>query len=221
MCFSRLLSPSLGAARLGVWCRLLLCLALCGLGSCATIRVTDPAHTATEQFLMSVAASRAIDQLSAETLRDRTVFVESQYLTATTQPALEHSFLLGELRAKLLMSGVRLTDERSKAQIILEVRSGGVGIDRLEYLLGIPATYIPGGSSSTGGYAIATPELAILKSTRQLGFASVAFIAYWSNTGEVVASSGPFIGRTLREDWWILGYGPRTIGSIPPAESGR
>ena len=37
-------------------------------------------------------------------------------------------------------------------------------------------------------------------------------------SGELVDSSGPFVGRTLREDWWILGFGPRTIGDIPPAQ---
>ena len=23
----------------------------------------------------------------------------------------------------------------------------------------------------------------------------------------------------MREDWWFLGFGPRTIGDIPPAEN--
>jgi hypothetical protein len=198
-----------------------LCLLVLLCSGCATIRVTDPPRTATEQFMLSVAASRAIDQLSADVLRDRTVFVETVYLTATPLPAAEHSFLLGELRAKLLRNGVRLVHSRDQAQIILEVRSGGVGIDRLEYLLGIPATYVPGTADATGGIAITTPELAIIKNTRQLGFASVAIVAYLADTGEMIAESGPHVGRTLREDWWFLGYGPRTVGNIPPTEPGE
>ena len=189
-------------------------------GGCATIRVTDPPRTATEQFLLSGAATRAIDRLSAEgisatSLRDRRVYVDSTYFENS---AAEHAFLLGELRAKLLLAGVRLEHEREKAEVILEVRSGGLGVDRLEYLLGIPAIYIPGFSSATGEIPVATPELAIIKNTRQRGYASVAFIAYWRDTGEVVASSGPFVGKTYREDWWFFGTGPRTIGDIPPAE---
>ena len=85
-----------------------------------------------------------------------------------------------------------------------------------QFLLGIPALYLPQATSST--VPIATPELAIIKSTKQRGYASVAYVAYWADTGEVVAHSGPFIGRTTREDWWILGTGPRTVGDIPPAE---
>jgi hypothetical protein len=38
------------------------------------------------------------------------------------------------------------------------------------------------------------------------------------DTGEVIASSGPFVGKTYREDLWILGAGPRTTGNIPPAK---
>lgn len=195
-----------------------LCLLVLLCSGCATIRVTDPPRTATEQFMLSVATSRAIDQLSADVLRDRAVFVETRYLTATPIQAPEHSFLLGELRAKLLRNGVRLVQNREQAQIIVEVRSGGVGIDRLEYLLGIPATYLPGATDATGGIALITPELAIVKNTRQLGFASVAIVAYLADTGEMIAESGPHVGRTLREDWWFLGYGPRTVGDIPPAE---
>ena len=195
-------------------------LALCTLavatGGCATIRTTDPPRTATEQFLLSGAAARAIDQLSSESLRDRRVFLDTTYL-GSSQTANEYAFLVGELRAKLLLSGIRLVPKREEAQIIVELRSGGLGIDRLEFLLGIPALYLPQASSSSS-VPVATPELAIIKSTKQRGFASVANVAYWADTGEVVAHSGPFIGRTVREDWWIFGTGPRTVGNIPPAE---
>lgn len=181
-------------------------------GGCATIRVTDPARTATEQFLMSVATSRAIDQLSADALRDREIFIDSSYLSASSQTSAENLFALGELRAKLLLEGVRLVSKREEAKIIMEVRSGGIGIDRFEYLLGIPAIYIPG---AAGGAPIATPELALVKSTRQKGFAGITYVAYWAESGEILSISGPFVGRTSREDWWFFGIGPRTLGDIP------
>jgi hypothetical protein len=193
---------------------MLLLLGLLSTG-CATIRTTDPPRTATEQFLLSGAASRAIAQLSSESLRDRRVFMDTTYL-GSSQTANEYAFLIGELRAKLLLSGIRLVPKREDAQILLELRSGGLGIDRLEFLLGLPSLYLPQVSASSA--PVATPELAIIKSTKQRGFASVAYVAYWADTGEVVAHSGPFIGKTIREDWWIFGTGPRTVGNIPPAE---
>ena len=187
---------------------------------CATIRVTDPPRTATELFLLSTAAMEAIGQLSPDPLRDRLVWVDTQYLSDARETSVELSFLVGELRARLLQSGVRLVEKRDQAEIVLEVRSGGVGVDRLEFLLGLPAAYFPGiaGAAGPGGVPITTPELALLKTTRQNGFASVAFVAYVAKTGELIAASGPFVGRTNREDFWILGTGPRTVGDIPPVE---
>jgi hypothetical protein len=192
---------------------------LMGVGGCATIRTTDPARTATEQFLLTGAASRAAEQLSVDALRDRIVFVDTTTITPGAQTQ-EVTYLIAEVRAKLLASGVRLTGARDKAEVVLEVRSGGIGIDRLEFLLGIPAVYVGNATAAAGAPNIpaSTPELALLKSTRQRGFASVAFVAYWANSGELIAMSGPFVGRTLREDFWFFGVGPKTVGNVAPAE---
>ncbi len=204
-------------------CERLFCLAAVAFTvSCATIRVTDPPRSATEQFLLSEATRKAVDQLSAEALRDRNVFIDTTYLISSAFPTPENLFLVAELRNKLLLGGVRMADARNKAQIILEIRSGGIGVDRIEYLLGLPSVYLTGNTNSSvnagSNVPIATPELAIVKNTHQKGFASAAFVAYWADTGELVSSSGPFVGKTLRDDWWIFGFGPRTIGDIPPAE---
>ena len=200
--------------------RLLVVLLLPLVVGCATIRVTDPSRTATEQFLLSEATRRAVEQLSSEALRDRKVFVDSSYVISSAYPTPENLFLMAEIRNKLLLGGVRLVEKRGDSQIVVEVRTGGIGIDRLEYLLGLPSIYVTNavGGSGTPEAPLATPELAIIKNTKQLGFASAAFVAYWTDTGELVAGSGPFVGRTLRDDWWFLGFGPRTIGDIPPTE---
>src|SRR5207237_1088131 len=143
------------------------------------------------------------------------VFTDISYLVPNVQ---ENMFAVAELRRKLLLDGVRLVEKREQAEVILEVRSGGIGIDRLEYLLGIPSLYLQRNEAGNTQVPVATPELAIFKNTRQKGFAAIAFVAYWADTGELVASSGPFLGKTFREDWWIFGIGPKTLGNIPPAE---
>ena len=179
---------------------------------CAKVRVTDPPRTATEQFLLSGAARKAIAQLSVEQLRGRDVFVETKYFNAP-----EEDFVIGELRATLLLAGVQLCPDRDAADIILEIRSGGVGIDREDFLLGLPSLVLAGDAAGGGpDIPFTTPEISILKNTDQVGMASVAFVAFWKETGEVVASSGPFIGVTYRDDWWFFGVGPRSVGDIPP-----
>ena len=145
------------------------------------------------------------------------MWVESTYFNAP-----EQAFTVGEVRAHLLASGIRLVTERKEAQIILELRSGGVGINRREFLLGLPSIPIPGINSGTNSITAAvpfiTPELAILKNTKQKGYAAIAYVAYWADTGEIVTSSGPFVGRTFRDDWWILGVGPKTVGNVPTTD---
>jgi len=186
---------------------------LCG---CATQRVTDPSRTATEQFLISEAVKEAVSPLSFDTLHGRQVFVDDRYFEST-----DKAFVLGELRAKLLLAGVQLSFDRRDAEIILEVRTPGVGIDRYDSIIGIPAIGAAAGSGANAAgvpTGIITPEVAIVKEVRQVSFAGIAYVAYWANTGEIVASSGPSIGRAHRDDWWILGFGPRTLGDIPPVD---
>lgn len=197
---------------------------------CASIRVTDPARSATEQFLMSQAVEKAVAQLSVDALRDRVVFVDAQFLpntqdrTATGdlfyQKNQEYLFLAAEVRAKLLGSGVRLTEDRNVAQIVIELRSQGVGIDRTEFLLGLPSVVLSEAAGSSA-VPVATPELSIVKRTTQKGFAAVAFVAYWKQTGELVAQSGPANGKTSRQDYWFFGIGPSTVGNITPTEPGE
>ena len=187
------------------------------VSGCANLRVTDPDRTATEQFLLSQAAVEAVTPLSFEVLHGRKVFVDASYFAPV-----EKEFVLGELRAKLLNSGVQVVAKREEAEIVIEVRSGGVGIDRYESLLGIPALMAPSGATSAASgtpmATLITPELAISKKIKQVAFASVSYVAYWADTGEVVASFGPTIGKTYREDWWFLGFGPKSVGNIPPVD---
>jgi hypothetical protein len=202
---------------------------------CATIRVTDPIRTADEEFLLTEAATRAVNQLSMDPLRGRLVWVVSEYAFSTTQPydqsfltnevrspTFENAFLIAELRARLLQAGVRLAPSRDQAEVVLEVRTGALSVNRIDFLLGIPATYIPGATATSGSASVplALPELALFKSTRQQGFGSVAFVAYWKNSGELLAISGPFIGRTARTDYFIFGYALPPVGNIPPTQVG-
>jgi hypothetical protein len=82
------------------WLLAVACCAAAGAGGgCATIRVTDPPRTATEQFLMSEAITRATAQLNFDALRDRKVWVETAYLSGAEQVTVN-----GEVRQKLFTS---------------------------------------------------------------------------------------------------------------------
>ena len=214
---------------------LMLALVVSGAGGCATLRVTDPARTADEEFLLSEAAGKAIAQLSMDPLRGRMVWLVSGYAFSTTQPYdqsfltnqirepdFQSAFMVAELRARLLQAGVRLAANREQADVILEVRAGALSINRIDFLLGVPAIYVPnsGNNNNLGAVVLSTPDLSLYRSIRQQGFASIAYVAYWKNTGELLAISGPFVGRTFRTDYFIFGYALPPVGNIPPTQVG-
>ncbi len=205
---------------------------LAALGGCAAIRVTDPPRTADEQFLQSEAINEAVGQLSFSALRNRRVFLSDEYLLTDEElaisgigavPQYERLYLLAELRNRMLIEGVELADTVEEATVIVEVRSGAIGVNRQDFLLGIPGANLPVGEVDVGEVTapVILPELAIIKNIKQRGFASVSITAYFRDTGELVASSGPFVGRTERTDYYFFGIGPRTTGDIPPTEQGE
>jgi hypothetical protein len=204
---------------------------------CATIRVTDSAQTADQQFLLTEAAVKAVSQLTFDPLRGRSVWVVSDYAFSTTQPfdqafltnevrspSFESSFLIGEVRARLLQSGARLAPTRDDAEVVLEVRTGALAINRIDFLLGINALSLPqinGSNGSTSIPAISTASsLALYQNIKQDGFASVSLVAYWRKTGELLNISGPFIGHTRRWDYLLFGYALPPNGNIPPTQLG-
>ena len=178
--------------------------------------MTDPVRTASEQFLLSEAARLAVEQLATTALRDRKAWVDASHFAPS-----EKEFVIAEFRAHLVQEGVRLVDAREDADVVIELRSGGVGIDRNEFLLGIPPVLLsPDLASSGAEIPVILPEIAIVKSIKQRGVAGVAYVAYWQDTGELISASGPHYGYTRREDYWLLGYGPRSTGNIPSLKSG-
>jgi len=194
---------------------------------CSTIRVTDPPRTADEQFLQSVAIREAIGQLSMSALRDRRVFISDEFLLAYDDRPIgpveslaeyERMFLMAELRDRMLIEGVELAATRETADIIVEVRSGAIGVNFSEFFLGFPGVDAPVGEVAVGDVdaPVILPEVAIVRNIKQRGFASVSITAFWRDTGNLVASSGPFVGRTERTDFYFFGIGPRTTGDIPP-----
>jgi len=177
-------------------------------------------YDATEQFLLSQAASEATEQVSPQTLRGRAVYIEDEFMSVPSESRPAMQYMIGEFRTQVLLAGGRLVQRRDEAQIIVEPRTGGIGTDHYQFLVGVPQIPIGTLAQGTGmpSVPITTPELALIKNTRQLSTASIAYVAYWADTGEILASSGPFVGQSFREDWWFFGWGPRSLGDIPTIE---
>lgn len=175
---------------------------------CGTTRQTDTARAATEMLLVSQAVDQAVAQVDFAPLRDKTVFLDVQYLDAAT---VDKGYLVSSLRQHLLAHGALLRDDRKEAVYVVEPRSGGIGTDRHSLLFGSPQLSIP---AILPGIPTQIPEIALYKKTDQKGVAKIAVFAYNRINGRAVWQSGLVAKESAVKDKWIFGAGPFSDGSI-------
>ena len=105
---------------------------------CTVVRETQPARTATEQLILSHAVIDAVRQIEADAVAGKKVMLDLSYLKIV-----DLEFTQGELRDRLLQLGAELVVDAGVAEIIVEARSPGLGIDDSKTMIGIPAIPVP------------------------------------------------------------------------------
>ena len=89
-----------------------------------------------------------------------------------------------------------------EAEIIVEARSGGLGIDTRTSLFGIPEIPIPIPMVGT----IATPEIALYKAELHDSTGKFVLLAYDNKTGGFIHSTGPLAGKAYFNYYKVLGF---------------
>src|SRR5262245_31866595 len=105
---------------------------------CSTVRVTEPARTATEQLLISTAADRATAQLEMDNLAGKKVFLVDARFDGYDKP-----YAISLLEDRLLRLGALIVKKAGDAQVVVEIRSGALSTDHDTFLIGIPALTVP------------------------------------------------------------------------------
>ncbi|HQU47362.1 MAG TPA: hypothetical protein PK867_31455 [Pirellulales bacterium] len=172
---------------------------------CGTTKWSDTARTATEQLLLSTAIDRAVGAMDFAPLTDKFVYLDVQYLDCE-----DNKYVVSTLRQHMLAEGCVLMPDPASADYVVEVRSGAVGTDHHDVLVGVPAISVPTGVGSSTGI----PEIPFAKSTAQKGIAKIACFAYNRETGQAVWQSGAYPVVSTAKDSWFLGTGPFQRGTI-------
>lgn len=188
------------------------CLAFAG---CGTTRSTDSARTATEQLLITDAIDDAVAQLNMDVLAGREVYFDSQYL----EGAVDKHYMVSSLRQHLLASGCVLKETRDDATYVVEARSGAVGTDRHEVMIGVPSVNVPTFLPSPVALPASIPEIPLAKNTKQRGVVKLAVFAYNRETGRRVWQSGIEPVSSFAKDSWVLGAGPFRKSTIKDGTS--
>jgi hypothetical protein len=177
------------------------CLAATILGflltGCHSLNVSEPKRTATEQLLLSTAADRGLEDVNLAPLRGKKVFLEEQYFRSYDQ-----EYILGAIRELISKNGAFLVRKIDEADIIVEARSGGLGIDTRTSLFGIPALPIPIPFVGT----LATPEIALYKAELHDSTGKFVLLAYDNKTGGYVHSTGSLAGKAYFNYYKVLGF---------------
>lgn len=177
-----------------------LCLTM--IGGCATASKSNTARTGSEQILLSSAIDRSLSNVSFCQVTNQNVFVDEKYLDSV-----DKGYIISSIRHKVLAAGGRLVADAASADLVLEVRSGGVGTDMEQSFVGIPAIGIP-------GMPIELPEIKLLSKDKQKGTAKIGIVAYNPKSGGAYGLGGETTALTRNSNIYVLGIGPFRSGEV-------
>jgi Family of unknown function (DUF6655) len=185
------------------WSRLLLALAACGGIGCTTAKTTNTARSATEQLLVSNSVDGALAKVDFRAFSGRSVFLEEKYLDGV-----DKNYILGSIRHHVFRAGGRLAAKPEQADVILEVRSGGVGTESKDMFIGSPALSVP------GPLPVSLPEVKLVNRSSQTGTAKIGLLAYDAKTRQSLGTGGVAVSQSHDNNWFFFGIGPYQNGSV-------
>ncbi len=171
-------------------------------GGCASTKTSNTARTGTEQLLISAAIDRAMSTIDFEDFAGYKVFIDDKHLESV-----DKGYLVGSIRHKVLQAGGSLAAAADGADLVLEVRSGGIGTDSQETFIGMPGIGIP-------GMPIELPEIKLAQRATQMGTAKLGLVCYDAKTGAAVGMGGESSALTHNNDTFVFGIGPFRSGSV-------
>ena len=171
------------------------------LTGCTSTITSNTSRTAKEQMLLSDAVERSISKVDFSALLGQHVFVEEKYLECVDKP-----FVVGSVRHHVMRSGACLVDSSTEADVVMELRSGGVGTDTSEAYLGTPEIALPG--------MLTVPEIRLAERKTQFGFAKLGMVLYDAKTRELLGDGGLTLSQSDDNNWFVFGVGPFQNGSL-------
>jgi hypothetical protein len=172
----------------------------CSVG-CTSTKQSNTARTAREQLLVSQAVDQSLAKIDFSGLSGQKIFLDEKYLECT-----DKGYLVSSIRHRAMFNGAHLVAKPEDADIILEVRSGGVGTDLADSYLGIPEIVLPG--------MLTLPQVRFINRTNQTAVAKIGLVAYDAKTQDILGSGGVSSALSDDNNWFVMGIGPYQNGSL-------
>ncbi len=177
---------------------------------CHSLNVTVPKRSAAEQLLLSTAVDQAFTNVLLAPLNQKRVYLQERYFESY-----DKQYALGKIREVLSRHGALLVEDPNEADLIVEARSGGLGIDKRETLLGIPKIPVPVPLAGT----LTIPEIALYKSQKADAVSKIALFAYDQKSRAFVHATGSLAGGSRFHYYkflWLISWRSTDIPELDP-----
>lgn len=174
---------------------------------CGSLRKTLPDRSAMEQLLISSAADEAVEKMAAPEMIDKTI-----YLDTTNLDAVDKEYVVERFRMLILESGGRLTKDRGKAELEIEIASGALSMDTRDWLLGLPQLPIP---LPMVQETLRLPEVALFKTDTFKGRAKLVMLGIDPESGAEMVEPRTTYGTATNTYIWVLLFGPFQLTDLP------
>lgn len=200
----------------------LLAVTLGGAG-CTNFKATGSTRSGTEQLLLTGAWDSALCPVDFSPISGRAVFVDPQFVSVA-----DKDWVVSSLRRHMAMQGVRLENDKAKADLIVEPAVGAYGTDDRSCTFGLPAmsampsllspALLAGAAASASTSTSTSSALTISQSNKSDAVVKAAIYAYDAKDGHLVWDSGVLLNAEGLRDHYVTGTGPYRISSLREVE---
>ena len=174
---------------------LVLCLFV--LDACSVGGRVRPPRSAWEQILSSTAIDRALARLDWPEVAERSVLVVLGAPHEGQNSPTDREYLLRSVQVEMIDRGAVVVTERERADLLLTVLVGALGINIGGRFMGLEGT-------DGGIFPFTIPELALYKRTRREAFARTELVLVDNREGGILHRSGPIQGSAQRTTTTVL-----------------
>jgi hypothetical protein len=188
---------------------------------CTTIKMTGTPRTGTEQLLLTGTWDSALAQVDFSSMAGTKVFLDTQHISVV-----DKDWIITTIRRTMAEQGLLLTENKDKAQTVIEVAFGAYGTDERDRKFGLPGFALS--PSLTTGAALtssgSSTSLTFSQTNQQDAVVKATLFAYDVKTGRLVWESAPLLNAQGVRDHFVMGSGPYRLSSRPevaeyPSES--
>ncbi len=184
------------------------------LNGCVNPRITNTSRSAVEQNLLTSAVERNICSMRFERFSGQTALVDYSFLASQA----DKEYIQAAFYIHLYRSGIKITADKEKADIVIRLACGIHATDDISYNLGTPTLPIP---LPYTDISFAIPEISLIKKISRTGTSRLNVLVTDAKNNDYLDSLSSVNSRTVYNNWIVFFFFPFTSRDVEFAEPGE